>query len=77
MGYPRIAIKETRIIDSIFFPYEDSYRVGSNGVTAIKPYYEVLDSEPYTQVWVAVYQGNEIFARVNMKYVETIVYQTT
>lgn len=42
------------------------WNVGRNGITSIRPYNENGDMAPI--VWLAVYRGDEILARVRADY---------
>jgi len=48
--------------------------VGSNGVTAIRHYYE--NGQLAGVPWFAIYFGDEIGSRVNGMYVDSVVYES-
>jgi len=66
-------ISDERPIVRLYTAQDSSFAVGNFGVTIIKPYTE--NGEMALILWFEIYKGDEVVARVNGRYVESVHYQ--
>ena len=61
--------KDERPIKSIYYPDESHLTAGEDGVEEILPYGETDNS-----IWLAVFRRGRIDQRINIAFLESIVY---
>jgi len=73
MDKPTLIFKDERPIKTILWPgqEESHFTVGVSGVEKIVPYFEASTGDP---IWFAIYANGELTHRVNMKYIDTVMY---
>jgi len=66
-------LSDEREIDSIWFSQDVVITVGRNGVTKIEAYGE--PGEMALVPWFRILKGDFLYARVNSKMIDTVVYK--